>query len=144
MCSIALSLVVQDLDANMMEQLHENPVARAALFGACYVAVSGALMLANGYVAGSREVPWTWYWFLWTVLFAPAVIATTFAAVWTAPGLARLGLLYGISLLAILVVMETLWLIDARMATVIICVVSLCVLVFPLFRFFDGAQGREK
>jgi hypothetical protein len=50
-----------------------------------YGTLGAGLMLTNAYFVHGLELPWTWYWALWTALFAPAVIATLLASIWTAP-----------------------------------------------------------
>ena len=125
-----------------MGHLQEKPIARAALLFLLYAVLCAGLMWANTYIVSGLELPWTWYWALWTALFAPATIATVFASVWTTPRWRRLKLLYGISLLTILGVMEALWVIDARMGTVLLVVAALCVVIFPLFSAFEGLPER--
>jgi hypothetical protein len=100
-----------------MGQLKEKPIAVAVLLCLLYVMLCAGLVSANAYFAGGLELPWTWYWILWTALFAPAIFATVFASVWTTPRWGRLKVLNGISLLTILTVMETLWAMDVLMRT---------------------------
>ena len=121
-----------------MGQLQDRPIARALLLCLVYAMLCAGLMSANAYFVSGLELPWTWYWALWTALFAPAIFATVFASAWTTPRWGRLKILYGISLLTILVVMETLWVIDARIGTVLVVVAALCLLIFALFRAFEG------
>ena len=73
-----------------MGQLKEKPIAVAVLLCLLYVMLCAGLVSANAYFAGGLELPWTWYWILWTALFAPAIFATVFASVWTTPRWGRL------------------------------------------------------
>ena len=109
-----------------------------------YGTLGAGLMLTNAYFVHGLELPWTWYWALWTALFAPAVIATLLASIWTAPSLERLRVLYGISLLIIFAVMETLCVMDAGLGVAIVIVAVLCVLICALFWIFQGAPERAQ
>jgi len=66
------------------------------------------------------------------------------ASIWTAPSLERLRVLYGISLLIIFAVMETLCVMDAGLGAAIVIVAAVCVLICALFWIFQGAPERDE
>ena len=122
-----------------MRSIRDNPIGQVVILIALYVMSTGGLMFANERYAPPTEAPWTWLWALWGALFAPAVLATVFGAVWSAPSWRRLKVLYGASLAAILAAMEVLWLRNAHMWTGILVVCGLSVLIPVSFRTFQGA-----
>jgi len=136
----------RSFNRNMDEinRLQGRPIAVAVLLFLVYGTLSAALMLTNAYLVHGLELPWTWYWLLWTALFAPAVIATLLASIWTAPSVQRLRVLYGISLLIVFAFMETLWVMDAGLGAAIVVVAVLCVLICALFWTFQGAPERAE
>jgi hypothetical protein len=95
-------------------------------------------MLGNELLLSGRDVPWVWYAVLWMVFLSPAMFTTMFAAANSSARRTRLDALCAVSLGAMLAVMEALWLVDARMGTVLITVSALCLAIVGVFRRFEG------
>jgi hypothetical protein len=123
-----------------MQPMKDRPIAQAAVFATVFVLSCAVLMLVNEFLLGSREVPWTWYATLWAVVFAPPMVTTVFAAAYTCPRWARAQVLYAVSLIATLVVMEALWLANARLSSAALAVALLCVGIVVMFKTLEDDE----
>jgi hypothetical protein len=95
-------IVLVAVAGSVMRLLHE-PFPDIVGFAFAYVGSVAALMMINDAAMPRLELPWTWHWVFWGMLFAPAAIVTIIVRVMTDHYPKRLTLMYGVALLIIVV-----------------------------------------
>src|SRR5882672_695347 len=97
-----------------------------ALFVSSYLIMTGVMMVANEALGIRTELPWTWYWLIWGVVFSPAVVTGIFmlASVDLQPR--RLAASCAVSLIMTAAIIETLFIQDARPTATAVGVVLAC------------------
>lgn len=123
-----------------MREIRNNPVGQAVIVSALYIMSCGVLMFLNDRLETGLEVPWTWLWLLWTVVFSPALITTIVASVSTAPLWRRVKILYATSLTVTLATMEAVWIAKPRLGSALVVVGLLCIGIAMMFRAFRTAR----
>lgn len=89
-----------------------------------YAVATAALMVFNQLSKVYQELPWTWYWVLWSTCFAPVVAVAVISAAGTGVGPIFRRRLYALTLLVIIVTLEASFVSDVRPSTLAVSVAA--------------------
>ncbi len=107
-------------------------------FAVLYVALTGVLMASNSTLFPGGELPWTVYWIIWTLAFAPAAVAACFVAAASEASDRLKTRSYLATLALILLALETCYLLDVHARTLAVVLVGVALGTYAIFRL--GAE----
>lgn len=126
----------------MRRDLSDSPIAQAAILVAIYLAASAAMFVADFLLFPEIEFIEI-AWLRWVLLFGPAILTTIVSGVGVAVEWRRLKVLYAVSVVAVLLTMETVSLMNPGLGTALVVVVVLCIAIVGLFRWYGAAPSER-